>query len=109
MMYDYGNPRSNGDSEDDAQERATFHRNRDDTGVFIAEIDISQFATHRLRIQFLNELIELEGIIGPLTSTTMFPMTDLGNKFRIDYRIVQNTEWLALESISPELIQITDF
>jgi len=96
-------------TEDDAQERATLHRNRDDTEVFIAEIDISQFAAYRLRIQFLNELIELGGIIDPLTSTMVFPMTDLGDQFRIDYRIVQNTEWLALESIPPELIHLTDF
>lgn len=82
----------------------TIHRKKGDRQVFIARIDATDFVPYRLRIQFAEGPIELLGRIHNKTNTIMFPMRELGPKFHIDFRTVQRSEWLVLESMSPEFI-----
>lgn len=108
MRHDYDDSYFNSGSPDYAQDRASFHRRSGDINVFVAEVDISRFVAFCLRIQFLDQLVELEGLKDPWTSTMVFPMTELSTKFRIDFRIIQTSEWLALSSIPREFIHQMD-
>ena len=79
--------------------------------MFIAEVDISSFVAFPLCIYFSDGSIELRGLklkeknSDSSTSAMISPMKEIRDKFRIDYRIVQTSEWLALSFIPPELIR----
>jgi len=88
----------------DAERRASFHRKRGDSNVFVAQIDMSEFERYCLSIQFLEGSIEIHGWIHPRERTKLFSMQEIGRKFHIEFSIIQRSEWLALESIPPEMI-----
>lgn len=88
----------------DTGRRALFHRERGDSNVFIARIDMSGFERYCLSIQFLEGSIDIHGWRHPTKKIMLFPMQEIGRKFHIEPRFIQRSEWLALESIPPEMI-----
>ncbi|PMD66302.1 uncharacterized protein K444DRAFT_607727 [Hyaloscypha bicolor E] len=93
----------------DTQMRASFHRKAGCEGVFVAEIDISNFTPYCLRIEFLEGPIELNGLLHTPTTTMLFPLVELRSKFHLDFRIIQSSEWIALSYIPPEIVTYTNF
>lgn len=75
--------------------------------MFVAAIDLDDFVGITLPIQFSDVLVRLRGLMHPSTSTMVFPMTEVGAKFRIGG--VQASEWLAVSSIPPECISQLHF
>lgn len=91
----------------DARKRASFHRGKGHRDVFIAQVNVSDTEPYRLRIEFLQGPIELSGRIHRATNTMLFPMQEIGPKFHIE--LVQQSEWLALQCVPPELITYLPF
>ena len=94
---------------EDTQKRASFHRKASCEGVFVAEIDTSNFTPYCLRIEFLEGPIELNGLVHTPTTTMLFPLVELRSKFHLDFRIIQSSEWIALSYIPPEIVTYTNF
>jgi hypothetical protein len=50
--------------------------------------------------------ITLEGIIDPSTEVMIFHMAYVGRKFRLEPGTIQQSEWLVVSCIPPELITV---
>jgi hypothetical protein len=89
----------------DAQRRFEHHGRRGDTDIFMARVDTADFVPYSLSLALPKGLIEICGFEHPETNTLIFPARKIGRQFGINDSWVRS-EWLAVNSIPPELITI---
>lgn len=59
---------------------------------------------YSIPIYFEDGQVDLHGRIHMATNTIFLPMHEIEPKFQLEYGTEHRSEWLALMSISPELI-----
>lgn len=67
-------------------------------------MDTSHLRSTLIPIQFLDEVVYLPAWVDLNTNTTFMAMEDIGPRLRVDFRLVQRSEWLALNWIPSSMI-----
>ena len=89
-----------------ARERAQLFQKLGKTHVFIAEINTLGLKRQDCTIQFENCLKHLPVWQDSDKTITLFAMRDAKNCFNINFRIVQDSEWLSIDEILAERIKL---
>ena len=71
--------------------------------VFMAVMDTSRFYATTFRVQFYETCIDLP-IWTDGEGTVVFSVRDAARHFSVDFRTVQDSEWLAIFTIPSHLI-----
>jgi hypothetical protein len=71
----------------------------------MAWISTDRFERVRIVVRFLNQVVEIDAWEDIDTGTVVVPMQELQQVYHIDYKLVQRSEWLALEHVSAQIVQ----
>jgi hypothetical protein len=72
--------------------------------VQIISIDTLRLQSMMIPIQFLEEMVFLPAWMDLNTSTVFMAMEDIAPQLRVDFHLVQRSEWLALNWIPSSMI-----